>query len=151
MGYTDIRCAPSAGLPKCDQSSQEKKNQEGKGFDVQHKLFIWWMPPASEMWLMCDCVCLLPSKEQPFSHVTSSFQSHFHTMSAADILYIRLLCQVMEADETPVSIVSCSAEASKNQLRQKYSVNIKGMQRRFFFWSWIIIHLSTGWKKKIIN
>lgn len=30
-------------------------------------------------------------------------------------------------------IVSCSAEASKNQLGQKHSVNIKGMQRRFCF------------------
>lgn len=54
----------------------------------------------------------------------------------------------MEADETPVSVVSCSAEASKNQLRQKRSVNIKGMQRPFRFWWWIIIYFSTEVKKR---
>lgn len=51
-----------------------------------------------------------------------------------------MLWQVID---TPLSLFSCSAEASKNKLRQKHSVNIKGMQRRG-----IIIHLSTEVEKE---
>lgn len=93
---------------------------------------------VTDVWL-----CLSASQQGAERHIISIlFLQHIH---------IWLPCQVMEADETPVSIVSCSAEASKNQLRQKYFVNIKGKQRGFCFWWWVIIHLSTEVENKKIK
>lgn len=102
-------------------------------------------------WLMCDWVCYFLARSSP-SDALPCIANIISIFFYQDI-YDWLLCQILETNETPVSIISCSSEASKkkkrkkNQLRQNHSVNIKGMQRWFYFWWWKIIHLTTEVEK----
>lgn len=107
----------------------KKKKKKGKVLmNNTNFLYDGCLPHQRRDWCVTVSVCFpARSRQAHYLHIISAAHTH------------------LEADETPVSIVSCSAEASKNQLRQKYSVNIKGTQRGFCFWWWIIIiiNLST--------